>query len=195
VRRGGRFHAIAEAGDSFGGFEGLPVVNDGGHVAFRANLPDARQGIFVHRDGQCAAVALTGDDFEEIGRFPSMNDLGLVAFAATRRSGVSGIFTVGADGLACVIDATAGFQSFRGVLVNDAGPVAFYGTPAGGQLGIHTGPDPHRDRLLGLGDTVLGGTVVDFALNPVSINEAGQMAIRVALHDGRRFILRADPLA
>ncbi|HJV68969.1 hypothetical protein, partial [Ideonella sp.] len=68
-------------------------------------------------------------------------------------------------------------------------------TPAGGRLGLYTGTDPIRHRLLGLGDTVFGATVVDFALNPVSINGLGQMAIRVALGDRRQFILRGDPVA
>ena len=53
--------------------------------------------------------------------------------------------------------------------------------------------------VVGGGRTQLAGdrraTVVDFALNPVSVNERGQMAIRVALADGRQFILRADPAA
>ena len=195
VRRGARFHAIAEAGDRFCGFEGLPVVNNDGHVVFRANLTDYSQGIFVHRDGQCAAVAMTGNDFEEIARFPIMNDHGAVAFAAKRASGAWGIFTADSGRLACMVDAEAGFESFRGVLINNAGPVAFYGTPAGGQLGIYSGADPTRHRVIGLGDTIFGATVVDFALNPVSINELGQMAIRIALDDRRQFILRGDPVA
>ncbi len=193
--RGGQFHAVAETGDLFRGFEGLPVAGNGGQVVFRAELADAQQAIFVHRNGQCAAVVSTGSDLEEIARFPIMNDRDVVAFAGRRRSGPWGIFTAGPDGLACVVDAEAGFDSFRGVLVNNSGPVAFYGVPAGGHLGIYTGPDPLRHRLLGLGDTLSEATVVDFALNPVSINEPGQLAIRVALDDGRRFILRADPLA
>jgi hypothetical protein len=193
VLRGAGCIEIADAGPRFRGFEGLPVVDDDGQVVFRADLPDARQGIFLHRDGQCAAVATTGEDFVELARFPTLNGRGVVAFAATRASGGSGIFTAGADGLACVVDAAAGFESFRGVLVNDAGPVAFYGTPTGGHIGIYTGTDPLRHRLLGVGDSLSGGTVVDFALNPVSINEPGQIAIRVALDDGRRFILRGDP--
>jgi hypothetical protein len=195
VRRGDRFHAIAEAGDQFRAFEGLPVVSNDGQVVFRADLADGQQGIFVHRNGQCGAIVSTGSDFEEIARFPIMNDRGVVAFAGKRRSGAWGIFTAGPTGLACVVDAEAGFESFRGVLVNNTGPVAFYGVPAGGHLGIYTGPDPLRHRLLGLGDTLSDATVVDFALNPVSINEPGQLAIRVALDDGRRFILRADPAA
>lgn len=193
VWRGGRCHAIAEAGDPFGAFEGLPVVNNEGQVVFRANLPDDRQGVFVQQDAQCAAVAMTGSDFAEIARFPIMNDHGTVAFAATRRSGVPGIFTLDSGRLTCVVDAGSGFESFRGVLMNNDGPVAFYGTPANGQLGLYTGTDAVRHRVLGLGDTLFGAPVVDFALNPVSINERGQLAIRVALADRRQFIVRGDP--
>jgi hypothetical protein len=194
-RRDARFHAIAEAGERFRGFEGLPVVNGRGQVAFRADLPDGRQGVFVHRDGQCAAIATTGSGFEEIGRFPTLDDRGTVAFVARRTAGAAGVFTASPHGPACVVDAAAGFESFRGVLVDDAGLVAFYGTPVGGRLGIYTGTDPLRHRLLGLGDALFGAAVADFALNPVSVNGRGQLAIRVALDDGRRFILRADPQA
>lgn len=206
VQCGAHFQAIAEAGDRFSSFEGLPVVNNDGHVVFRADLPNDQQGVFVHRDGQCAAVAMTGNGFEEIARFPIINDRGDVAFAARRTSGAWGIFMAASGAVSepvgpgraplgqptCVVDAEAGFESLRGVLINNAGPVAFYGTPAGGQLGIYTGTDPIRHRLLGLGDPLFGATVVDFALNPVSINEHGQLAIRVALDDQRQFILRGD---
>jgi hypothetical protein len=195
VRRGAGFDAIAEAGELFGKFEGLPVVNKHGHVVFRADLPDARQGIFVHREGQCAAVAMTGSEFEEIARFPIIDDRGNVAFAARRTRGAWGIFAASSGRLNCLLDSAAGFESFRGVLIDNAGPVVFYGTPAGGQLGIYAGTDPIRHRILGLGDTALGATVVDFALNPVSVNALGQLAIRVALDDGRQYILRGDPAA
>jgi hypothetical protein len=191
--RGGRFHVVADAGERLRGFEGLPVVVDDGRVAFRANLDDDRQGIFVQQGAQRVAVATTGGDLEEIGRFPSMNGRGVVAFAARRSAGAWGIFTVAAGRTDCVVDAGAGFESLRGILINDAGPVVFYGTPVGGQLGIQAGPDPIRHRILGLGDGLFGATVVDFALNPVSVNERGQLAIRVALEDGREYILRGDP--
>lgn len=175
--------------------EGLPVVNNHRDVVFRAVLPHDQQGIFVHRGEHCAAVALTCDEFEDIARFPTMNDCGTVAFVAKRTSGVWGVFAAESGRLACVVDAEAGFESFRGVLINNTVPVAFCGTPTGGQLGIYTGTDPIRHRILGLGDTLFGAKVVDFALNPVSINELGQMAIRVARDDRRQYILRGDPVA
>ncbi|MFO1337086.1 MAG: choice-of-anchor tandem repeat NxxGxxAF-containing protein [Burkholderiaceae bacterium] len=192
---GGPFRCVAAAGEHFGEFEGLPVINRQGQVAFRAALPGGRQGVFVHRDGACTAVATTGDELEEIARFPIIDDHGGVAFVARRRDGAWGIFTAAPGRPAGVVEAGAGFESLRGVLVNRSGPVVFYGTPRGGQLGIYTGAGPLRHRALGLGDALFGGLVADFALNPVSVNEAGQWVVRVALDDGRQFILRADPVA
>jgi hypothetical protein len=197
VWRDDRCEVIAEAGDLHRGFEGLPVVDPTGRVAFRADLADGAQAVFLCRDDRspAAAIATTGPDFAELARFPTMNDRGGVAFAARRASGGWGLFAAAPGGTACLVDAQAGFESFRGLLINDAGLVAFYATPVGGQLGIYTGPDPRQHRLLGLGDPLFGATVVDFALNPVSVNARGQLALRVALDDGRQFILRADPAA
>ena len=45
------------------------------------------------------------------------------------------------------------------------------------------------------GDALFGSTVADFALNPVSFNDAGQVAIRATLANGRQLIVRADPAA
>ncbi|WP_374566189.1 choice-of-anchor tandem repeat NxxGxxAF-containing protein [Ideonella sp.] len=193
LQRGAEAITIATAGPGYRGFEGLPVVNNLGQLVFRADLPDGRQGLFMHQQGQCSAIATTGDDFTELARFPIVNDHGTVAFAAVRKTGGPALFTATAGRLTCLVDAAAGFESFRGVLINNAGPVAFYATPAAGQIGIYTGPDPLHHRVVGVGDALLGATVTDFALNPVSVNELGQLAIRVALSDGRQFILRGDP--
>jgi hypothetical protein len=38
-----------------------------------------------------------------------------------------------------------------------------------------------------------GSVVTDFALNPVSINGAGQFAFRLKLEDQKQLIVRADP--
>lgn len=198
--RGLRCERIAEAGERFQAFDGLPVVNDAGLVVFRADAPDGRQLVVLQRGEGCDVLASTGEgDLAELGRFPVLTDRGLVAFVARRASGGWGIFTVDADAgagsLACVHASEPGFESFRGVLANDAGLVAFYGTPTGGRLGLYTGPGARHDRVLGLGDPLFGSVLVDFALNPVSVNVRGQLAVRVALDDGRQFILRGDPVS
>ncbi len=188
------WETVAESGGPIVGFEGLPVVNQRGEVAYRANLMEGQQAIFCQRDGAQRVIATTGDEFTELGRFPILNDLGQVAFAARHRSGDWGIYLQTETDRQCLIDGGSAFESLRGVLINNAGLVTFYGTPVGGALGIYAGIDSPR-RLLGLGDALFGGTVTDFALNPVSVNERGQLAVRVALDDGRQFILRGDPTA
>jgi len=196
---------IAVAGERFAAFEGLPVVNAQGKVLFRADLVDGRQGLFLSdgSSGEPVALVMTGASadagpdvcagFAELGRFPLINDSGQVAFVGTQRDGVSGVYVLSAGRLSCLVDTRAGFQSLRGVLINNAGPVVFYGTPVGGQLGLYAGPDPVAHRLLGLGDALLGGAVAEVVLNPVSVNQRGQLAVRVALDDGRQFILRGEP--
>lgn len=186
---------VAEADERFSGFAGLPVVNGRGDVTFRASLRDGREGVFVRQlDGPCLEVAATGGDFDDIAPFPTMNDRGDVAFVARPRGSPGwSVFIATAGGLNRWIGPDPAFESYRGLLLNNAGPVVFYGTPAGGQLGIYCGTDAVHHRILGLGDPLLGSTVTDFALNPVSVNEAGQIAVRVALKNGQQWVLRGDP--
>ncbi len=188
VAAAGGITTVADSGDELAGFEGIPVITGDGAVLFRARRAGGGDGIYRWRDGQLETIAETGERFAELGRFPAANDRGTVVFAAVLAGGGSGIFAAGGDPL---VDTGAGFSSFRGALVDDAGRVIFYATPAGGALGIYSGPDPIADRIVGLGDD----GVVDLALNPVSINGAGQLAIRVALAGGEQRIIRADRAA
>jgi hypothetical protein len=93
-----------------------------------------------------------------------------------------------------VADTNSPFGSFRGALINRTGTILWCATPRGGELGIYTGPDPVADRIVSIGDPWFGSTVTDFALNPVSVNDAGQVAIRVRLANDRQIIVRADPV-
>ena len=103
------------------------------------------------------------------------------------------MFLASPDSPVTLVDSTAGFESFRGALINSADELVFYATPIDRQLGIYTGPDLPSDCLLEVGGRLFGSTVAGFALNPVSINGSGQLAIRVVLESGRQLILRADP--
>ena len=114
-------------------------------------------------------------------------------FCAALVSGGASVFLAYGGNVETLIDADAGFESFRGALLSGTGELVFYATPTAGELGIYTGPDPERDCLLAVGGPLLDSSVASFALNPVSINRAGQLAIRVALENGRQLILRADP--
>ncbi|HEY9840731.1 MAG: choice-of-anchor tandem repeat NxxGxxAF-containing protein [Candidatus Sericytochromatia bacterium] len=193
----GRQFTIAETGPRFSGFQGLPVINPSGTVVFRADLCDGGQGIYAGSGAGLTTIAETGEQFCELGLFPSMDDAGTVVFKAGLTAGGEGIFAVSCGQIRSMIgtnDTDCGFASFRGALIGPAGEFIFFATPMvgqpRGQLGVFTGPDPVRDRVLALGDELCESQVTDFALNHVSLNAVGQMAIRVALANGRQLILR-----
>jgi len=189
--------AVATVADSEGQwsrFHGLPVINRGGTVVFRADRKDGVQGIYAGRGGSIRTVAETGDLFDTLALFPSVNDHGTVAFAATLRAGGAGIFTVDEGRITRIMDTDGAFETCRGALITSTGAVVSIATPRGGSLGLFAGPDPEADRILALGDPLLGSTVAELASNPVSVNAAGQVAIRARLTDGRQLILRADPV-
>jgi len=190
--------AVATVADTEGPwsrFHGLPVINRGGAVVFRADRKDGVQGIYVDHGGDIRTVAETGDLFETLALFPSVNDHGTAAFAATLRAGGAGIFTVDDGRITRSIDTDGAFESCRGALITSAGAVVCIATPRGGTLGLFGGPDPEADRILALGDPLLGSSVADLASNPVSVNAAGHVAVRATLADGKQLILRADPVA
>jgi hypothetical protein len=184
---------VADTDGRWGGFHGLPVITSGGTVVFRADRKDGVQGIYAEREGSIRTVAETGDLFETLGLFPSVNDNETVAFAATLRAGGAGIFTIEEGRITRIIDTKGAFEACRGGLITNAGAVVRIAASRGGSLGLFVGPDPEADRILALGDPLLGSTVADFASNPVSVNAAGHVAIRASLLDGRQLILRADP--
>lgn len=183
---------IAETGGPFTEFQGLPVVNGSGEVVFRAGLRDGGAGVFRSvRAGPCEVVR-TGGRFRSIGLFPWHDDGGRVGFCGELADGTSGVFIALSGRVEPVIDATAGFESFRGVLLDAAGRAVIIATPTGGRLGVFSGPDPVRDLVFGSGTSMLGGEVDAFALNPVSMNGSGRIAARLAFRDGRHAIVRLD---
>lgn len=190
------FVAIAEAGERFRGFEGLPVIIDDHTVFFRADHVDGGHGIYARRqEGPLACIVATGDRFAELGRFPSANAGGSVVFTGTQRDGTSGIFRAAGGRVETLIDIRAGFESFRGALTDDAGRIVFYATPPGGTLGIYAFNAAGPRRLVGLGEEFFNSPLTELALNPVSINNAGQIALRLMLADRRQLIVRLDAFA
>jgi hypothetical protein len=116
-----------------------------------------------------------------------------VGFGATLKAGGVGVFTARDGKMTEVIAPSGRYTSIRNALLNQGGLVCFAATPRDGALGIFCGPDPVSDRILGFGDALFGSSVTEFALNPVSVNDAGQIAIRIKLADHRQVIARADP--
>lgn len=177
---------IADTSRQILAFQGLPVVTAGGVVVFRADLRSGVQALFAGRGGSLTTLVDTTGELATLGKFPAANDAETVAFIATLRSGGCGVFTA-CEGEVSAVE-TGPLESFRGALIDDRGRVVFYAAPAGGTLGVYG----NGERLFGFGDLLFGSTITDFALNPVSINQLGQLAARVTLHDGRQMILRVD---
>lgn len=189
---GGAVTTIAETGDDLTAFQGLPLIDDRGAVVFRADLESGGERISMVAGGSPVTLAETREVFAALGRFPCVNATGAVAFSATLRDGGSGVFVASSGTIIQRVDTSARFDSVRGALLDANGGVVFFATPRGGNLGVFSGPDPETDRILGLGAALFDSEVVDFALNPVSINDVGQLAIRVKLADARQWIVRAD---
>ncbi len=175
---------IARTGERFAGFQGLPVLNGHGSVTFRADLAQGGEGIFVWNQGKLETIAETGNIYSALGRFPIIDDMARVAFTAELCEGGSAVF-ISTEGRL----VTGDFESIRGVLINEDCDLVVYATPPEGTLGIYL----RETRILGIGDDLFGCAVSEFALNPVSINRRGQLAIRIKLIDDRQFILRVDP--
>jgi len=178
----------------FVGFQGLPVINGKSEVVFRADLEGGAQAIYVRRGEALDLVVKTGDAFTDLGFFPSMNASGAIVFRGSLPSGVSGIFQAKGGVITPVIDTkSALFESIRGALVNDAGEIFFFATPPGGELGVYAAADPEAPAIVSIGEPFLGSSIAELAQNPVSLNNHGQLAIRLQLKDGRQLIVRADP--
>ena len=184
--------SIVPVADSrrFSVFHGLPVINSSGRVVFRADFEGGGQGIIADDHGVPITVADTTGAFAELGRFPCLNEAGQVAFSATHRDGRAGVFLATGDDVAPVVTVAGEFESVRGALLDDGGGVLFFATPRGGALGVY---DAMSRKVLSIGDDLFGSVVADFALNPVSINGAGQFAIRLKLENQKQLIVRADP--
>jgi hypothetical protein len=179
---------IAEAGDTFAAFFGLPLLDPAGVVVFRADRSDGVQGIYRSDGGGVEPVVETGAGLETIMPFPSLDADGRVAFAATTDHGDDGAFI--ADGGIVRVDGGEGFESQRSVLLSGDIVLRIASLP-GNRLGLFRGPDPSADRILAVGDPLLDSTVEALAANAVSISAAGHLAIVVSLTDGRGVIVRA----
>jgi hypothetical protein len=158
----------------FAAFHGLPVVTARGTVVFRAELTEGGHGIFASRDGRIEPVVLRAG---ELGLFPSANDDDTVAFADGHSAFVA------RSGATHAID-TPGLEHARGALVDGEGRVVVIGTRAG-RLGVFRG----ADTVVAIGDAWGNSTVTELALNPVSINARGQLAIRLRLSDDRQLVV------
>lgn len=181
-----------------------PSLSDRGAVAFS---DEAGSGIFRWDGTTTTVIAHTSTSgpsgpYFSLGLFPSVNNegQGAVAFFARLLTpvGGSGIFVSDGTTTTKIADSSGPFLFFRDApSINDKGVVAFWASLDAGGHGIFTGPDPGTNKVIAAGDALDGSTVRDLTFGTFGregLNNAGQVAFRARLADGRQGIYRADPV-
>lgn len=178
-----------------------PAINDAGQVAFTNTDGNGNPGIYLTTGNvtvQVVDVTTAGLQNNSLSN-PRLDSSGRVIFQGQLTTGQLGVFLASGGTVSTLMTAgSVGGQigGFGGTLAtNNADEVAFRASVIGGPIGIFTGTDPVLDKVIATGDTLFGATVIDIQFGSGSLNDAGQIAFRATLDDGRTVIARADPLA
>lgn len=129
---------------------------------------------------------------------PSLNSSGTVAFIAQQANGGPlTIYTGNGGSLTNFVDTSGPYNLFNsnfGPAINENGDIAFLATlDVGNVTGIFTGPDPFRDKVIQVGDPLLGSTVTGLEFNRFGLNDSGQLSFFATLANGEQVIARAEP--
>lgn len=151
--------------------QGLPLACNDGSVVFRSNRGLSRW---------TARGEETLIENQNLGNFPSVDRRNRIGFVDETGPAIWDAGTVGR------IDVPNEFASWRGFLIAECGRHLVLGTPIGGTLGIY---ELDWTRVFGIGDPFRGSTIEEFALNPVSLNNQGKAASRIAMADGTEAIV------
>ncbi|HEV2294707.1 MAG TPA: choice-of-anchor tandem repeat NxxGxxAF-containing protein [Tepidisphaeraceae bacterium] len=125
-------------------------------------------------------------------RSPVLGDNGDITFAGTRSDGSRGVYRMTGATVTTLLDTVGdGFTSgFTQSTASNDGDVAFTATSATGGNGIYflaAGADPSEaQRVIGVGDSLFGGTVSSFLLAPRSLNDGDQIVFHYGLSNGTR---------
>ncbi len=167
--------------------DGLPVVDPEGDVVVRVADHSQVGSVLRVAQGRRTPVFTDGDELAQLGRFPMIASDGGVGVAAERR-GRGWTYVIERGGVQRDVMPAGTYGFVRGGLLVRGGVLAVYVTPHGGAPTVLASPD--GDVLFALGGSFLGATITDYALNPVSGTDAGWIAARISLSDGREVIAR-----
>lgn len=193
LSQGENIAPIAEAPDIF------PFrfsLNNNDEVAFfgQSDLAVEQGGdaIFVG-DATGIPTALSDPfDLDTIERV-TINDAGTVVYDAIIDP-VDGMLTVGVfvqnvDDVDLLFDSTAFDGELPRPTINNQGTIVFDTGSA-----IFDGPDPTTDKVIGVGDMLLGSAITSIGFSQRNgLNNQGQIAFAAEFEDGSVGIFRADP--
>ena len=182
------------------------ALNNNGEVAF-AGIEDvttltADGDAAFFSDGMGSLAAFPdplafGSGFATV-EGPTLNDAGTVAFDILFLNNMGdplqGIFTQSSGGSDLIVDTSGDFLGFERPAINNQGTIVFSGSLDVGPGAIFAGPDPVTDRVIGIGDMLLGSTVTSLNFTQqTGLNNQGQIAFVAEFEDGSVGIFRADP--
>jgi len=176
-----------------------PVINNGGDVAFYAELEAGGRAVLKESDGGITTLyELPSDIYSVHLPFPFNNNgvLGLVIGRADSLKDM--LVTTDGGPIDVIAERTESFICCSHVGLNDDGQVAFvsaWETLGKQRLGVFTGSDPINDRVILEGDSLFGSTVTyadQFAVTP--INNHGQVTFHYHLENGVEGIAVATPI-
>lgn len=185
--------------------EDRPSINVLGDIAFH----DEIQGTFrqdVFRGHEETFTTISASDPPSAATPPLLNDGGTVAWQ-TSFLDETGLFATaivkdddGVGPATTVVDSSGAFDIFHSYALNTTGAVAFSATLDGDNLGIpsiYVGPNRKKNRVIGPGDKLDGGTVAGLRFCEEGLNDSGQLAFIAEIEDGngdvRVGVFRATP--
>lgn len=177
-------------------FEPRPAIDANGVVAYLTGDGSGGAEILRNTDIVPAPTLIAGTtgDISEIVGVPDLEEGGMVIFTALLTDGRTAIRSGDGGPLATRAATGPHFSDLSDPAIAAPDAIAFWGELADGSgEGIFTGRDALNQAVIRSGDLLDGSTVVAVAFDPVGMNNAGQIAFRAVLADGRTGIYRADP--
>ena len=168
-----------------------PSINDFGDIAFLDEIQETfRQDIFRGQEEVFTTISASNPPSADTP--PLLNNSGTVAWQTSflDETGFSVRAIVTGDGVGPatrVVDSSGAFDVFDAYAINNTGAVAFSATLDSDDLGIPSifvGPRPKKDRVIGPGDKLDGGTVAGLRFCEEGLNDSGQLAFIAEIEDG-----------
>lgn len=188
----------------FNATEDRPSINNLGDIAFLDEIQGTfRQDIFRGQEGSFTTISASNPP--SAATPPLLNNGGTVAWQTEfiDETGFAVRAIVTGDGTGpntTVVDSSGPFNIFHSYALNNAGAVAFSATMDSDELGIPSifvGPNPKKDRVIGPGDKLDGGTVAGLRFCEEGLNDSGQLAFVAEIEDRngdvRVAVFRASP--
>jgi hypothetical protein len=160
-------------------------ISAAGNVVFRGFLADGTEGIFLTDRTFRDVIDTNNPNFSDF-LDPVLNNGGTVGTAAFLTAGGEAVLTANAGGITARTDSSS-FSFIDNVAINNLGEVAFFATETAGRDGIFVerAGSSNPVSVIETGDPLFGSTVVALSTGRFSLNDAGWIAFRYQLADGR----------